>query len=137
MTLGIKEYPKIQLKAPTFVLSAANNSRLQSNGTIKLFLYPDLSKSRTLNNTSFTLIFNVAITKFIILGTSFLEKYIDSIKCSSRTREIKTEKLQNHKKFMTLQKNHQHIIHDYFPSLVTTHCLTTQTQKCYFFLNHI
>ena len=40
----IKEYHKSQLKASPFVLSAANNSRLQSNCTIKLTLYPDNSQ---------------------------------------------------------------------------------------------
>ena len=32
----INEYHKLQIKASTFVLSAANNSRLQSNGKIQL-----------------------------------------------------------------------------------------------------
>ena len=72
--------------ASTFVLSAAINSRLQSNGTIKLTLYPDVSECRTLKNTSFTLTFHVSNTKFNILGTPFQEKYVDSIKCSSHKR---------------------------------------------------
>ena len=34
---------KLQLRATTFVLSAANNSKLQSIGTKKLTLYPDVT----------------------------------------------------------------------------------------------
>ena len=39
----IKEFHKLQLKRSTFVLSAANNSKLQSRGTVKLTLYPDVT----------------------------------------------------------------------------------------------
>ena len=85
----IKEYHKLQLKASRFVLSAANNFKLQSNGTIKLTLYPDVTDCRTLKNTSFTLTFHVSKTKFNILGTPFLEQYVDSINCSSHTLESK------------------------------------------------
>ena len=46
-------------------------------------------ESRTLKNNSFTLTFHVSNTKFNILSTPFLEKYVDSIKCSSHTLEIK------------------------------------------------
>ena len=84
-----KEYHKLQLNASTFVLSAANNSKLQSNGTVKLKLYPDVTESTTLRNTSFTITFHVTNTKFIILGTRFLEKNVDSIKCSSHNLEMK------------------------------------------------
>ena len=85
----IKEYHKLQLKASTFVLSAANNLKLQSNGTVKLNLYPDATEKKTLRNTFFTLTFHVTNTKFNIIGTSFIEKYEDSIKCSSHTLDIK------------------------------------------------
>ena len=34
----IKEYHKLQLKELSFVLSSANNSRLQSNGTVKPYI---------------------------------------------------------------------------------------------------
>ena len=85
----IKEYHQLQLKAYTFVLSAANNSKLQSNGTVKLKLYPDVTESSILRNTSFTVTFHVTNTKFNILGTPFLEKFVDSIKCSSHTLEMK------------------------------------------------
>ena len=40
----IREHHKLQLKTSTFVLSAAMNSKLQSNGTEKLTLYPDVTK---------------------------------------------------------------------------------------------
>ena len=86
-----KEYHKLQLKASTFVLSAANNSKLQSKGTVKLKLYPDVTESKTLRNIFFTLTFHVSNTKFNILGTPFLEKYVDSTKCSSHTLEIKDD----------------------------------------------
>ena len=62
------------MKASTFVLSPAKNSKLQSKGTVKLTLYPDVTESRTLKNTSFALIFHVSNKKFNILETSFLEK---------------------------------------------------------------
>ena len=84
----LKEYHTLKLKPSKFVLSAANNSKLHSNGTIKLTLYPDVTEIRNFKNTSFTLIFHVSNTKFSILGTLFLEKYVDSIKCSSQTLEI-------------------------------------------------
>ena len=87
----IKEYHKLQLKASTFVLSAANNSKLQSNGTIKLKLYRDVTENKTLRNTSFTITFHVTNTKLKVLGTPFLEKYLDSIKCSSHTLQMKDD----------------------------------------------
>ena len=68
----IKEYHKLQLKTSEFVLSAANNSKLQSKGTVKLTLYPDVTESRNLKNTSFTLTLHVSNAKFNILGTPFL-----------------------------------------------------------------
>ena len=77
------------MKASTFVLPAANKSTLQSSGTVKFTLYPDVTENRTLGNTAFTLIFQVSNTKFNILVTPFLEKYVESIKCSSQTLEIK------------------------------------------------
>ena len=85
----IKEYHKSQLKALTFVLSAANNSKLQSRGTVKLTLYPDVTDHRFHQNTIFTLTFDVSDIDFNILGTPFLEKYVESIKCLSHTLEIK------------------------------------------------
>ena len=85
----IEKYHKLHLKASTFVLSTANNFKLQSKSTVKLTLYLDVTESRTLKNTSFTLTLHVSYTKFNILGTPFLEKYVDSIKCLSHTLEIK------------------------------------------------
>ena len=85
----IKKCHKLQLKASTFVLSAAKNSKLQSKGTVKFTFYPAVTQSRTLKNTPFTLPFHVSNTKFNILVTPFLEKYVYSIKCSSHTLEIK------------------------------------------------
>ena len=70
----MKEYHKLKLQESIFVLSAANNSKLQSNGTIKLTLYPDVTESSILSNTSFTLHFHVSNRKFKILGTPFLER---------------------------------------------------------------
>ena len=84
----IKEYHKFQRKASTIVLSAANNSILQSKGTVKLTIYPDVTEIRTLKNISLTLTFHVSNTKFNILVTPFVEQYVDSIKCSSHTLEI-------------------------------------------------
>ena len=99
-----KEYYKLQLKASTVVLSAANNSRLQSDGRIKLSLYPDVSESRTLKITCFTITFHVSNTKFNIRGTSFLKEYVDSIKCSTRTLKIKDNNARKPLKFYaTLQ----------------------------------
>ena len=86
--IELKEYYTLRLKPSTFVLSAANNSKLHSNGTIKLTLHPDVTENRNLKNTSFTLMFHLSNTKFNILGTPFLEKYVDSIKSSFHTLEI-------------------------------------------------
>ena len=85
----VKEYHKLQLKATTSVLSATNNSKLQSSRTIKLAIYPDVTESRPLKKTSFTFVFHVSKSKFNILDTYFLEKYVDSITFSSHTYEIK------------------------------------------------
>ena len=85
----IEKHHKLQLKTPTFVLSANNYSKMDSNGKFKLTLYPDLTENKNLKNTSFTLTFHVSITKFNILGTPFLDKYVESIKCSSHILEIK------------------------------------------------
>ena len=89
MDKKFEEYHKLQLKASTFVLSTANNSKLQSKGTVNFTLYPYLTESRTLKNTSFTLTFHVSNTKLNILDTLFLEKYVDTVKCSSHTLEMK------------------------------------------------
>ena len=98
----IKDYHKLPLKASTFVLSAANNSRLQSNGKTKLLLYPDVSENRNLKKTSFTPNFYVSNKNFSILGICSLEKYVDSIKCSSHTLEIKNnEDIESPKLFDT------------------------------------
>ena len=85
----IKENNKLQLTKSAFVLSAANDSKLQSSGTVKITIYPDVTENRTVRNTTFTLIFHVSSTKFNILGTPFLEKYVESIKFSSHTLENK------------------------------------------------
>ena len=108
----IKEYHKLQLKASTFVLSAANYSKLQSNGTVKLNLYPDVTESKTLRNTFFTLTFHVTNTKINTLGTPFLEKYVDSIKCSSHTLDMKNNHESKPLNFRIPQLNHPHTIHD-------------------------
>ena len=86
MTLGTKSksITNYNKKASTLQLSAASNSKLQSKGTVKLTLYPDVTESRTLKNTSFIHTLHLSNTKFNILGPPFLEKYVDSIKCSSR-----------------------------------------------------
>ena len=84
-----KEYHKLQLKASTFVHSAANNSRLQSNGTIKLTLYPDVSECRTLRTLPLHSLSICLTQNLISLGHFFLEKYVDSIKCTSHTLEFK------------------------------------------------
>ena len=83
----------------TFIPSAADNSKLQSNGTIKLTLHSDLTESRTLRNTSFILTFHVSNSKFNILETPFLEKYVDLTKCSSHTLEIKQSQEMKSLKF--------------------------------------
>ena len=93
----IKEYYKLQLQASIFVLSAANISTLQSNGLKNLTLYPDVTESRTLRNSSITLTFHVSNTNFKILGTTFLERYVDSIKYSSHTHSrSKIKMIQTH-----------------------------------------
>ena len=52
------------MKASTRVLSAANTSKLQSNETVKLTLYPDVTENRTYQNINFTINFDVSNTKF-------------------------------------------------------------------------
>ena len=61
----IQKYPILKPQASTFVLSAANNSRLQSNGTVNLTLHPDLSEKRDLKHLSFSLLFHVSNTNLI------------------------------------------------------------------------
>ena len=53
----IKKNHKLQLNASTIVLSAANSSKIQSNGTKTLTIYPEVTESRNLKSTSFTLTF--------------------------------------------------------------------------------
>ena len=43
----IEKYHKIQLKSSTFVLSAAKNSKIKPNGTVKLTLHQDVTESKT------------------------------------------------------------------------------------------
>ena len=62
----IKEDHRLQLKAPKFVLSAENNSKLQSNGTVKLILYPYVTEKRTLRKISFSLTFHASNTNSMI-----------------------------------------------------------------------
>ena len=81
-----------KLKASTiFVLSAANNSKLQSNGTVKFIFVPDVTERRISNNIKFKLTFHVSNTKYNIQGTLFLEKYVESIKCSFYRLEVKND----------------------------------------------
>ena len=80
----------------------------------KLTLYPDVTESRTLENTSLTLTFHVSNTKFNILGTHFLEKYVDSMKGLSHTIEIKHNKDIKSLKFYDSSSKPPRIIHDYF-----------------------
>ena len=114
----IKEYHQLTFKASTFVLSAANNSMrrqtaIKRNGKINI-LYPNVTESRLLRNTFFTIIFRVTNTKFNILGTPFLEKYLDSMKCSSHTLEIQdNDEAKSHKINDSSKKNNHHNIHDY------------------------
>ena len=70
----IIEYHNLQLKASKFVLSAAKISQLQSQGSLKLNLYPDVTEYRSHQNVNFTLIFYVSNTEVNILGTPFLDK---------------------------------------------------------------
>ena len=88
---AIKGYHKLPLKASIFVLSAAKNSTLKSIGTVKFTLSRNLTKNRSLRNTSFTPTFHVSNTKLNVLRTLFLEKYIDLIKYSSHSLEIKNK----------------------------------------------
>ena len=46
-----KEYRKIQIKTTTFVLSAGNDTNLQSNGTVNFELYPDVTDYLNYHNT--------------------------------------------------------------------------------------
>ena len=87
--IEIEGYHKLQLEASTFVLSASSNSKIQSHGTVIFSLYPDLTEYRIHQNINFTLTFYLSNTKFNILGTPFLEKYVETINCSSHTLEIK------------------------------------------------
>ena len=77
----IKEYHNLQLKASTFVLSAANNFNLQPHGPIKVTLYQDVTEHRTHQSIIFT--------NLNFLGRSLLEKNAETKKCSSHTIEIK------------------------------------------------
>ena len=52
--------------------------------------------------------------KFKILGTPFLEKYVETIKCSSHTLEIKHNNDIKSLKFYDSSIKPPHIIHDYF-----------------------
>ena len=61
-----KEYFKLQMEALKLVLSAANTSKLQSNETVKLTLYPDVTENRTYQNNNFTLNFDVSNTNLIL-----------------------------------------------------------------------
>ena len=85
----IWDYHKLQLKACLFVILEANNSELQSNDTVKLTLYPDVTENRTLRKTNFARTLLLSNTKFNILGTPFPENFVESIKCLSHKVEIK------------------------------------------------
>ena len=50
----IKEYHKLQLKATTFLLSAANNTKLQLNGIIKITLYSDVTEKNSQEHLIYT-----------------------------------------------------------------------------------
>ena len=91
------EIPIMKLKNTTnyrwkyrhfFSLPATNSSKLQSLGTIKIILSPDVTDYRTHRSINFILIFHVSNFKFNILGTPFIEKYVKTIKSSSHTQEI-------------------------------------------------
>ena len=128
MALGIKlkKNHKLQLKTSTFVFSAENNSRLQSKSTVKFTFYPDISENRTLRNTSFTPFFQVRNTKFNILGTLLLEKYVSSIKRSSHTLEIYDNDDIKSLKFYdsSIKPPPFYSPSPFFQSLVISHCIS-------------
>ena len=57
----------------------ANGSKLQSHGTVKLTIYPDLTEYRTHQSINFKLTFHLSDTKINILGgTALLEKSVET-----------------------------------------------------------
>ena len=117
----IKKYQKSQSKTSTFVLSAANNSRLPSNWTVKLIFYPDVTKHRTYCNIILKLTFQVSNTKFNNSRDTVSRIFNEAIKCSSHTLDIKRNNDTKSLKFMIPQQNQLPTIHDYFLFLVITH----------------
>ena len=106
---------KLQLfSASTFVLSAENNSNLWSHGTVKLTLYPDITKYRTHQNINFTSMFHISNTQFKLAGTAFLEKCVETIKFSSHKLELKHNNETKFLKFHESSTSHHHIIQVFF-----------------------
>ena len=59
------------------VFLVANNAKLNSNRTLKLDLFPNVTGSCRYQNTSFALSLYVSITEFNILQTKFPEKIVE------------------------------------------------------------
>ena len=72
--------PEIQLEKANKTLTAANNTTIETYGTVKLPLTPDrISNNRNKPQNNFYIHFYVTQCNHNILGTPFFKEYIETI----------------------------------------------------------
>ena len=78
--------PEIQLEKANKTLTAANNTTIETYGTVKLPLTPDkISNNRNKPQNNFHIHFYVTQCKHNILGTPFFKEYIETINVNTNT----------------------------------------------------
>ena len=83
--------PEIQLEKANKTLTAANNTTIETYGTVKLPLTPDrISKNRNKPQNNFYIHFYVTQCHHNILGTPFFKEYIETINVNTNRLTLNT-----------------------------------------------
>ena len=85
--------PNHQLKQSTKTLTAANNTKIQTLGTIQLDLTPErISINKYKTQQTFRVFFFITQCNHNILGTPFFREYIENFNVNTRKLTIDTNK---------------------------------------------
>ena len=91
--------PYLQLTKSTKTLTAVNNTKTQTLGTINLNLTPErISNNRHNPHTIFNIFFYITQCNYMILGTPFFKEHIETINVNTNQLEIKNSTNIDHGK---------------------------------------
>ena len=102
--------PEIQLEKANKTLTAANNTTIETYGTVKLPLTPDrISNNRNKPQNNFYIHFYVTQCNHNILGTPFFKEYIETINVNTNRLTLNTNTiLDNDIIYMNSTKGYQY-----------------------------